>query len=190
MRRLAAKLGIEVLPEGVHGVAYPGTEVMEVRGAYLAPRGPFWLLRLPHGLCRTWEQPQLVESGPGDNVGLHGLALEPRNPWAPPGIGTPLGRDLEWSQRIADLVVLHCNYAPPEVVLDALGIAAITMADAMVSDTGPLERQLEACLGAVAQQVLHHDPLHALIAVSTLCSATVVKYAKAAFRSRDRKEMH
>ncbi len=193
--RLAEDLGLELLPESVRMVARAGAQVFGVHGAFHAPRGLFWLVRMTHGLGRTWTQPVLyIDDLAGKNVGLHGLDIAwGRNYHAPAGvIGTPGGRNMEWSSQIAEAIIAHCNYAPPEVVLDAIGYACAQMADSIVDEVNvsPVADQMKPSLASVAQQIFHHDPMHTFLGVSILCSASAMKYVAHHYRPQPDYNVH
>lgn len=125
------------------------------------------------------------------NVGFHALDTDAPNPHGPPG-PIQLGRNLKWSESIADLIVLHCHNAPPEVAVDALGMAAMTLASTLAAEEHcePLQAQMQEVLANVAARIFHHDALHALLGISSLCSATVGKYVENKYPPRDRARMH
>lgn len=125
------------------------------------------------------------------NIGFHGLDVDAPNPHGPGG-PLQLGRNLEWSGAIADVITLHCNNAPPEVAVDALGIAAAQLADAIVNqvDTSAIADQMRDVLCQVVSRVFHHDPMHTLLGLSIICSASAGKYVERKYPPRDPTGMH
>lgn len=126
------------------------------------------------------------------NFGLHGfVGLTDENFHVEHPGPVRLGRDLEWSKRIAEVLSIHMHATPPEVALDALGLTAALLATAIVTvDTTPIEDEMRETLAAVGQRVFHHDPLHALVGISLLCSATVARYVAGQYPTRDPAGMH
>ena len=128
---------------------------------------------------------------PEHNIGFHGLeGFDAPNPHGPPGM-MQLGRNLEWSNAIARTLALHCNNVPPEVALDAIGMLAALLATGLIDcDTEPVQSEMHVVLTNVAERIFHHDPLHALLGVATLCSCTVAKYVVDHYPARDPSGMH